>query len=409
MSIEVKNFGCRLNALEGDVIRQRAQQAGLTHATIINGCAVTASAMRQAGQAARRAKRDAPTDKIIVTGCAAQTDPARFAAMPQVDLVLGNEEKLTATAYKKRGLNHSDIMDKSRVTALPPAPQPNRARAFVQVQTGCDHRCSFCIIPFGRGNSRSVPVAQVVAQVEAQLASGHKEVVLTGVDITAYGADIGGVGLGALVRAILDNTDVPRLRLSSLDAVEIDNALLDLVIGEPRLMPHLHLSLQAGDNMILKRMKRRHSREQAIALCRHLKSRRRDIVFGADIIAGFPTETDAMFENSLRLIEECGLVWLHVFPFSPRPNTPAAKMPQLPDTTIKARAAALRKAGAKHRAGWLARQKNKVQQVLVEKADMGRCENFARIHIPQNRAKSGDIIAMRVSGHDGDALKGAVL
>ena len=299
MSLRVENFGCRLNALEGDSVAALAKAAGLEKTTIINGCAVTQEALRQARQAARKAKRDGQA--VIVTGCAAQTDAENFAAMPEVDRVLGNEEKLQAASYRQSeaekrergGQAVGDIMQKTVASPLPKAAQSSRARAFVQVQTGCDHRCTFCIIPYGRGNSRSVPVADVVAHCRDLLADGHKEIVLTGVDITSYGPDIGlgepsQSGLGLLVRAILDGVpELPRLRLSSIDAVEIDQALLDMVIHEPRLMPHLHLSLQAGDDMILKRMKRRHSRAEALAFCEKLKTARPDIAFGADLIAGF--------------------------------------------------------------------------------------------------------------------------
>ena len=349
MSVKVENFGCRLNALEGDVAQAAAKTAGLDKTIIINGCAVTGEALRQARQAARRAKRAGPDHEIIVTGCAAQTDAPSFAAMPEVDRVLGNEEKLDPAAYAAgTPVAVSDIMARTRATPLPATPQPSRARAFVQVQTGCDHRCTFCIIPFGRGNARSLPIAEVVAQCRDLVARGHGEIVLTGVDVTSYGPDIGEVGLGGLVRAILDQVpELPRLRLSSIDAVEIDPTLLDMVVHEERLMPHLHLSLQAGDNMILKRMKRRHTREQAIDFCEKLKAQRPEIAFGADIIAGFPTETDPMFENSLALVADCDIAWLHVFPFSPRPGTPAARMPQLAGDIIKERAAALRDAGAR--------------------------------------------------------------
>ena len=294
MSVKVENFGCRLNALEGDVAQAAANAAGRDKTIIINGCAVTGEALRQARQAARRAKRTDPDHEIIVTGCAAQTDGPSFAAMPEVDRVLGNEEKLDPAAYAAgTPVAVGDIMARTRATPLPVTPQPSRARAFVQVQTGCDHRCTFCIIPFGRGNARSLPIAEVVAQCRDLVARGHGEIVLTGVDVTSYGPDIGEVGLGGLVRAILDQVpELPRLRLSSIDAVEIDPTLLDMVVHEERLMPHLHLSLQAGDNMILKRMKRRHTREQAIDFCEKLKAQRPEIAFGADIIAGFPTETD---------------------------------------------------------------------------------------------------------------------
>ena len=415
--VKVENFGCRLNALEGDSVQALAQAAGLQNTTIINGCAVTGEAMRQARQAVRKAKRANPDGQVIVTGCAAQTDAAQFIAMPEVDRVIGNEEKLRAaaysTAYSTKGGGVSDIMTLETATPLPPTPQSGRARAFVQVQTGCDHRCTFCIIPFGRGNSRSVPVAEVVARCQLLVEQGHKEIVLTGVDVTSYGPDIGEAGLGSLVRAILTQVpDLPRLRLSSIDAVEIDASLLDMVIGEARLMPHLHLSLQAGDNMILKRMKRRHTREEAIAFCAKLKQARPDIAFGADLIAGFPTETEAMFENSLKLVEQCELTWLHVFPYSPRPDTPAARMPQLDGPTIKARAAALRQAGDSQRLRWLDGQMVQVLSVLVEKqgttSSEGRSGNFARVQLPPIY-DAGALVSLRVTGHDGLKLTGDVL
>ncbi|MBT7642947.1 MAG: tRNA (N(6)-L-threonylcarbamoyladenosine(37)-C(2))-methylthiotransferase MtaB [Rhodobiaceae bacterium] len=421
-NVKVENFGCRLNALEGDSVQAFAQAAGLQNTTIINGCAVTGEAMRQARQAARKAKRANPEGQVIVTGCAAQTDAEQFIAMPEVDRVIGNEEKLSANAYSTQGAQGaqgaktnpvSDIMSLARATPLPPTPQTGRSRAFVQVQTGCDHRCTFCIIPFGRGNSRSVPVDDVVARCQLLVDQGHKEIVLTGVDVTSYGPDIGEAGLGALVRAILTKVpELPRLRLSSIDAVEIDGNLLDMVIAEPRLMPHLHLSLQAGDNMILKRMKRRHTREEAIDFCAKLKQARPDIAFGADLIAGFPTETDAMFENSIKLVEQCELTWLHVFPYSPRPDTPAARMPQLDGPTIKARAAALRQAGDGQRQRWLDAQHGQTLSVLVEKQgdvkSEGRSGNFARVQLPP-KFSAGELVSLRVSGHDGLMLSGDVL
>lgn len=410
MSVKVKNFGCRLNALEGDAVAEAARLGGIKNATVINGCAVTSEAMRQARQAARKARRTAPDDQIIVTGCAAQTDAGQFQAMPEVDLVLGNEEKLRAASYRGGNNAVGDIMRITHATPLPLSlsgvPQTGRTRAFVQVQTGCDHRCTFCIIPFGRGNSRSVPVADVVARCQALVASGHKEIVLTGVDVTSWGADIGEAGLGSLVRAILDRVpDLPRLRLSSIDAVEIDQSLLDMVICEPRLMPHLHLSLQAGDDMVLKRMKRRHTRADAIAFCQYLKTNRPDIVFGADLIAGFPTETDAMFENSLRLVTQCNLIWLHVFPYSPRPETPAARMPQVPGDVIKQRAAALRSAGEKQRRQWLAGQIGNRLNALVEKPGEARSAHFARILCPTNLAP-GTLVDLKITGENGTALIG---
>ena len=412
MSLRIENFGCRLNALEGDSIDALAQAAGLSETTIINGCAVTHEALRQARQAARKAKRAGQT--VIVTGCAAQTDADSFSAMPEVDRVLGNEEKLQAASYRQSGSAIADIMQKTVASPLPQAAQSSRARAFVQVQTGCDHRCTFCIIPYGRGNSRSVPVADVVARCRDLTRDGHKEIVLTGVDITSYGPDIGvgepgQSGLGLLVRAILDGVpELARLRLSSIDAVEIDHALLDMVIHEPRLMPHLHLSLQAGDDMILKRMKRRHSRAEAVAFCEKLKTARPDIAFGADLIAGFPTETEAMFENSRRLIGDCDLSFVHVFPFSPRPNTPAARMPQLDGGLIKQRAANLRETAQSQFKNWLARQRGKMANVLVEKPGEGRAENFARIRLDEHYA-SGALVNMRITGNDGLMLIGETL
>ncbi len=417
MSVKVENFGCRLNALEGDSVEALAKAAGLQDTTIINGCAVTGEALRQARQAARKAKRTG--DKVIVTGCAAQTDSATFEAMDEVDRVLGNEEKLQAAHYKGEASAISDIMQKSEATPLPlPLPladpergQAKRARAFLQVQTGCDHRCTFCIIPYGRGNSRSVPVAELVSRCRALVEAGHKEVVLTGVDITSYGPDIGEAGLGPLVRAILDGVPtLARLRLSSIDAVEIDPTLLDMVIHEPRLMPHLHLSLQAGDDMILKRMKRRHSRAEAVAFCAKLKSARPDIAFGADLIAGFPTETEAMFENSRALIGDCDLSFVHVFPFSPRPGTPAARMPQLDGGEIKARAAALRQTAGQNLQNWLARQDGRTLSVLVEKSTAamseGRAENFARVQMHGEHAP-GSLVNVKITGDNGLTLTGA--
>jgi threonylcarbamoyladenosine tRNA methylthiotransferase MtaB len=418
VSVKVENFGCRLNALEGDSVEALADAAGLQNTTIINGCAVTGEALRQARQAARKAKRTG--QEVIVTGCAAQTDADSFIAMPEVDRVLGNEEKLQAASYGNgpiAGDAVSDIMQQRVASPLPATPQSSRARAFVQVQTGCDHRCTFCIIPYGRGNSRSVPIADVVARCAALVADGHKEIVLTGVDITSYGPDIGvgngngsggdsQSGLGILVRAILDGVPtLPRLRLSSIDAVEIDHKLLDMVIHEPRLMPHLHLSLQAGDDMILKRMKRRHSRAEAVAFCEKLKTARPDIAFGADLIAGFPTETDAMFENSRQLIADCDLSFVHVFPFSPRPNTPAARMPQLDGAVVKARAANLRAAAQSQLQNWLTRQHGKTAHVLVEKSGEGRAENFARIRLDEKYA-SGTLVNVTITGHDGQMLLG---
>ena len=416
--LTVRNFGCRLNALDGDHIRDAAHKAGLAQATIINSCAVTSEAVRQTRQAIRKAAKTKPETPIIVTGCAAQTDGETFAAMPEVNKVLGNEEKFLPSSYaslytqQDETVQVSDIMAFTRAVPRLNVPQQNRARAFVQVQTGCDHRCTFCIIPFGRGNSRSTPIAEVVENCQTLVASGHREIVLTGVDITSWGGDLTASeneGLGDLVSAILENTPkLERLRLSSVDAVELDAKLLDRVVRDKRVMPHLHLSLQAGDDMVLKRMKRRHTREDAIAFCREIKTKRPDMVFGADIIAGFPTETDEMFENSLKLVETCEIVWLHVFPFSPRPDTPAAKMPQLSGETIRERARLLREAGDKVRQNWLETQIGSTLKGLIEKPGQARSETFAMIDFSNEEDNSpvGDIYNFEITGHDCSKLIG---
>jgi len=353
-SPRILTFGCRLNAYESEVMRGHAAAAGLNDTIIVNTCAVTAEAERQARQAIRRARRAHPDARIVVTGCAAQIAPERYAAMAEVDRVIGNEEKLKPESFDKSFLSEDlpRVLVNDIMAVTETAPQlidgfAERTRAFVQVQQGCDHRCTFCIIPYGRGNSRSVPLGEVVRQVRALVEDGTAEVVLTGVDITSYGGDLPGrPRLGQMLRRLLSQVpDLRRLRLSSLDAIELDPDLTRLIAEEPRLMPHLHLSLQAGDDMILKRMKRRHSRSEAVDLCNELRELRPDIVFGADLIAGFPTETDAMFENSLKLVEDCGLTYLHVFPYSARKGTPAAKMPQVPGPVRKERAARLRAAG----------------------------------------------------------------
>ena len=362
MSVDVITFGCRLNTYESEVIRRQARAADLPETVVFNTCAVTAEAVRQSRQAIRRLKRERPAARIVVTGCAAQTEPGRFADMPEVALVLGNEEKLSAQAWRA----HRDVLarapfgiaaeEKVAVNDIMMVTQTathlidgveGHARAFVQVQNGCDHRCTFCIIPYGRGNSRSVPMGEVVAQVRTLCARGYREVVLTGVDLTSYGANLPGAPrLGTLVKQILKHVpELERLRLSSIDSVEADPGLLDAFASDGRLMPHLHLSLQSGDDLILKRMKRRHLRADAIAFCRQVRRLRPDVVFGGDIIAGFPTETEDMFARSLDLVEECGLTHLHVFPFSPRPGTPAARMPQLASDIVKDRARRLRARG----------------------------------------------------------------
>ncbi len=408
---EIVTFGCRLNAYESEVMRGHAEAAGLGNAIIFNTCAVTAEATRQARQAIRRARNERPDARIIVTGCAAQTDPAMFANMAEVDLVLGNHEKMTPESWNfgiggSERVRVNDIMS-VRETALHMIDGlTERTRAFVQVQNGCDHRCTFCIIPFGRGNSRSVPAGVVVEQVRRLVANGYSEIVLSGVDITSWGADLPSAPkLGNLVARILRLVpDLKRLRISSIDSIEVDPELLEVIAGDDRLMPHIHLSLQSGDNMILKRMKRRHAREDSIAFCTALRARRSDIVFGADIIAGFPTETGAMFENSLRIIDECGLTYLHVFPFSPRPGTPAARMPQLEKAVIKARARQLRLRGQERLATFLATEVGATRQVLMETGSSGRTEHFALVRFVQELTP-GAIVRATISGRGDSHLE----
>jgi threonylcarbamoyladenosine tRNA methylthiotransferase MtaB len=407
----VETFGCRLNAYESEVIRDHLARAGREDVVVINTCAVTKEAERQARQAIRKARRANPAAEIVVTGCAAQIDPAAYAAMEEVDRVVGNEEKLKAETWNAPGeakILVNDIMSVKETASHLVAGLEGRARAFVQVQQGCDHRCTFCIIPFGRGNSRSVPMGEIVRQVRELVANGYREIVLTGVDITSYGADLPGKPeLGQMVRRLLALVpELPRLRLSSIDAVEIDGDLLTLVRDEPRLMPHLHVSLQAGDDMILKRMKRRHNRSDIITFCREMRAARPDIAFGGDIIAGFPTETEEMFANSLALVEECGLSYLHVFPYSARPGTPAAKMPQVPGPLRKERAAKLRAAGEANLARFLESLTGSLQSVLVEKPDLGRAENFAPVRL--EGGIPGEIVPVRITGSDGTHLIGQI-
>jgi threonylcarbamoyladenosine tRNA methylthiotransferase MtaB len=406
MSVDVVTFGCRLNVYESEIIRSEAARAGVGDAVVINTCAVTAEAVSQARQSIRRIKRERPGARIVVTGCAAQTEPETFAAMPEVGRVAGNEEKLDARLWRTSGkIAVADIMAIKAMRPHAVDAIEGHTRAFVQVQTGCDHRCTFCIIPFGRGNSRSLPAADVVAQVRRLVGNGYREVVLTGVDITSY-AD-GEMRLGTLVKRILREVpELARLRLSSIDSVEADTDLLDAIADEPRLMPHLHLSLQAGDDLILKRMKRRHSRSQAIAFCDQVRRLRPDVAFGADMIAGFPTETDDMFARSLDLVDECGLTSLHVFPFSPRPGTPAARMPQVPRVTVKDRARRLREKGAAALRGHLDPQIGAHRLVLTERGGIGRTEQFTpvRLAIP---AVPGDIVDLIIKGHDGRRLLAA--
>ncbi len=414
---DILTFGCRLNAFESEVMRGHAGAAGLGDAVIVNTCAVTAEAERQARQAIRRARRERPGARIIVTGCAAQIDPAGYAAMPEVDHVLGNAEKLQAESFRRLAdggaarIVVDDIMTVRETAGHLVAGFGERTRAFLQVQQGCDHRCTFCIIPFGRGPSRSVPMGEIVQQVRALVEGGTREVVLTGVDITAYGGDLPGrPALGQMVRRLLAQVpELPRLRLSSLDPVEIDDELVRMIGGEPRLMPHLHLSLQSGDDLILKRMKRRHGRADAIDVCRRLRAARADIVLGADLIAGFPTESAAMFENSLRLVEDCGLTFLHVFPYSARRGTPAARMPQVAGALRRERAARLRAAGDAARRRFFESRIGRHSRVLVEtsgdRTASGHCEHFAPVRL-QEAARAGAVVTVRITGATDSGLIG---
>ncbi len=443
-AVEVVNFGCRLNAVEGDAVHAlaskalaaRANGAGDAPVVVVNSCAVTQEAVRQARQTVRRLRRDNPDARLVVTGCAAQIDPDMFAAMPEVDAVLGNADKLQAESWARlsagarpseapASATDADAVQVSDIMAVRETashlldgftpPQENRARAFLQVQNGCDHRCTFCIIPYGRGDSRSTPAGLVVEEARRLVDAGHQELVLTGVDITSWGQDLPGAPrLGALVRRILRAVpELPRLRLSSLDAVEIDPELYEFVAHEPRVAPHLHLSLQAGDDMILKRMKRRHARADAIALCARLRAARPDIAFGADLIAGFPTETEAMFANSLALIEDCGLAYVHVFPFSARPGTPAARMPQLDRALVKDRAARLRTAAADALVRHLDGHRGRADRVLIERRDAegrhrGRLADFSEVVLDAGAARPGAMVRARFTGHDGRVLQGEV-
>jgi threonylcarbamoyladenosine tRNA methylthiotransferase MtaB len=405
---EILTFGCRLNAYESQVMANHAEAAGLSDTVIVNTCAVTAEAERQARQAIRRAKRANPGTRVIVTGCAAQIDPAAWSALPEVDQVLGNQEKLTPEAFSiaaDEPVRVNDIMAAEETAAHLVEGFEGRARAFVQVQNGCDHRCTFCIIPYGRGNSRSVPIGKVVDQVRALVERGYREVVLTGVDITSYGPDLPGrPTLGQMVRRLLAAVpELPRLRLTSLDSCEVDADLFRLIAEEPRLMPHLHLSLQAGDDLILKRMKRRHSRDQAIAFCTRVRAVRPDVAFGADLIAGFPTETEAMFMRSMDLVEECGLTYLHVFPYSERPGTPAARMPPVPKPVRKERAARLRAKGDAALDAYLASRVGCTESVLVETAHLGRTEGYAPVRLCQP-ATPGSVVSVTVAHSTGAAL-----
>jgi threonylcarbamoyladenosine tRNA methylthiotransferase MtaB len=452
MSVHVQTFGCRLNTYESEVMKTHAQSAGMENTLIFNTCAVTAEAERQARQAIRRARREHPDAHIIVTGCAAQINPTSFAEMPEVNAVLGNQEKMEANewasltsplrgeveAQPRVGVYAAGVDKITEVTptlALPPQGRGNfstpssekirvndimsaketaghlvaafdgHTRAFVQVQNGCDHRCTFCIIPYGRGNSRSVPMGEIVAQVRLLVEQGYKEVVLTGVDISAYGSDLPGTpSLGQMMRRLFAAVpELPRLRLSSIDAVEVDEDLYRLIAEEPRLMPHLHVSLQAGDDMVLKRMKRRHLRQDALDFCARVRDLRPDVVFGADIIAGFPTETDAMFDNTLRFVEQANLTWLHVFPYSARTGTPAARMPQVPKEVRKERAGRLRALGQEQVNRFLSAQVGRTAQVLVEQDGTGRTEHFAPVMLPGSPLP-GSLLHVTVQGTENQRL-----
>ena len=411
-SVEVVTFGCRLNAYESEAIRARAAEDGLANAVVFNTCAVTAEAVRQARQAIRKARRLRPDARLIVTGCAAQIDPDAFAAMAEVDLVLGNATKAAPGAYAEADgprVRVNDIFSLRETAHHLVDGLKDRARAYVEVQNGCDHRCTFCVIPYGRGNSRSAAAGEVVGQVRRLAAQGYREVVLTGVDITSWGQDLPGEPtLGQLVGRILRLVpELERLRLSSIDAAEIDPDLMRCLAEEPRLMPHLHLSLQAGDDMILKRMKRRHLRADALRLVAEVRAVRPDTAFGADLIAGFPTETEAMFENTLSLVEEAGLSFLHVFPFSPRPGTPAARMPQLERRVVKARAERLRAAGDVALARHLERQVGRTVSALVEREGLARAEDYTEVAF-EGGAEPGSMARLRITAHDGKRASAAL-
>ena len=408
-------LGCRLNAYETEAMKELSQQAGLTDAVVVNTCAVTAEAVRKARQEIRRLRRENPDARLIVTGCAAQTEPETFAKMDEVDAVIGNTEKMQPDTWKgmaadfigeTEALQVDDIMSVTETAGHLIDGFGTRSRAYVQVQNGCDHRCTFCIIPYGRGNSRSVPAGVVVDQIKRLVDRGYNEVVLTGVDLTSWGADLPAQPkLGDLVMRILKLApDLPRLRISSIDSIEVDKNLMQAIATEPRLMPHLHLSLQHGDDLILKRMKRRHLRDDAIRFTEEARKLRPEMTFGADIIAGFPTESDAHFENSMKLVTECDLTWLHIFPYSKRDGTPAARIPQqVNGTIIKARAARLRKAGETQVAKHLASQIGKTHQVLMENPHMGRTEQFTEVTFDAPQAE-GQIVTATVTGHTATQL-----
>jgi len=412
MSIEVINFGCRLNLYEGEVIRQQAQSAGLSNAIIFNSCAVTSEAERQVRQAIRKSRKENPNAKIIVSGCSAQVHPDMYQSMEEVDKIIGNQEKLEKSGYEFAIGNTekvlvNDIMSVKETASHMVTSFEGKARAFVQIQNGCDHRCTFCIIPYGRGNSRSAPMGEIVAQVKNLVAIGYNEVILTGVDISDYGKDLPGKPtLGQMMSRLLALVpQLQRLRLSSIDAVEVDEDLYRLIAEEPRLMPHIHISLQAGDDMVLKRMKRRHSRQDILDFCMRVRALRPDVVFGADIIAGFPTETEEMFENTLKLVAEANLTYLHVFAYSSRPGTPAARMPQVPKAIRKERANRLRVAGDKQLADYLVSQISNVAKVVVERNRHGRTEHFAPVELDRDY-EVGSVIEVKITDATAHTLRG---
>ncbi|HEY8255078.1 MAG TPA: tRNA (N(6)-L-threonylcarbamoyladenosine(37)-C(2))-methylthiotransferase MtaB [Rhizomicrobium sp.] len=413
MTIEVVTFGCRLNAYESEAIKARAGEAQLRDVVVVNTCAVTAEAVRQSRQAIRRLRRENPGRPILVTGCAAQIEPQTYAAMAEVDAVLGNHEKLIAESYADFGVGGAERIKVNDIMSVrETAPQmvdhfEGHTRAFLQVQNGCDHRCTFCIIPFGRGPSRSVPMGAVVAEARRLVDKGFAEIVLTGVDLTSYGADLpGSPSLGTLVEKLLRMVpELKRLRLSSIDSIEADPALMRVIAEEERLMPHFHLSVQSGDDMILKRMKRRHSRADTIRFCEEVRRYRPEAAFGADLIAGFPTESEAMFENSLKLVDDAGLSFLHVFPFSPRAGTPAMRMPGLPRAQVKERAARLRSHGAAALTARLQSLTGSRQMVLAERGARGHTPCFAQVSL-EGAPEPGTLLALTITGRTGDHLTG---
>lgn len=416
---EIISMGCRLNIAESETVRQSLENSDIDarNLIIVNSCAVTNEAVRQTRQTIRKAKKNNPDKKVVVTGCAAQIDPDMFDQMPEADAVIGNFDKYDPANFKfgietnRPDIRVSDIMEIKETAPHMVSAFTERSRAFVEIQNGCDHRCTFCIIPYGRGNSRSVPAGQVVDQVKALVDKGFNEVVLTGVDVTSYGPDLPGKPtLGMLLERIINKVpDLPRLRLSSLDGIEIDDRMFDLLTSEQRLMPHIHLSLQSGDDMILKRMKRRHSRDQAIELVSRLKAARSEIAIGADIIAGFPTETDQMFQQSVDIIDQCNVVHGHIFPYSPRKGTPAAKMPQIDKMIIKRRAKLLRQKAGAHKKSWLSRLVGSEQSVLAEASGhVGYAENFAKVEF-DNPVEEGQIVRTKIIAAENGKLHAKVL